>query len=134
VRQLVTERDALAQRVQDLTLFRDDVPRHKVAKNARRSVVARADEDDDIDPSAFSVSKNVRIYDEDSEDDDAFDEATENLFEETVDDFFQDDDAEDARLDAAHAHAHALAARLQSIESRAVAFLGARDDYIEDDD
>ena len=139
VHELVTERDALARRVQDLTLFRGDARRQKSSANARRAVVAHDDDevDDDIDPNAFGVNDDVDIYDEDDEDDeddDIYNEATENLFKETVDDFFEDDDAEDARLEAAHAHAHALAKRLQSIESRAVAFLGARDDFFIDDE
>ena len=136
VRELVTERDALARRVQDLTSFRSDARHQKGSANARRAVVAHDDDevDDNIDPGAFGVDDDLDISGEDDEDDDIFNEATENLFKETVDDFFEDDDAEDARLEAAHAHAHALAKRLQSIESRAVAFLGARDDFFEDDD
>lgn len=81
---------------------------------ARQHLVEHEYEDDGMDHSGPNDSEG---------DSDAFDVATESLFQETVDEFFEDADAEDARLEIDHAHAYALAKRLQSLESRAVDLL-----------
>jgi len=76
--------------------------------------LARTDEDEDDFPYA----------DDDAEMDEIFNDVTENaLFKETVEEFFEEDDAEDERLEADHAHAYALAQRLRSLEARATSLL-----------
>ena len=80
-----------------------------------QTLIEHEHEDEDIDSGDVHEG-----YEDDS---DAFDVATESLFQETVDEFFEDADAEDARLDVDHANAYALAKRLQSLESRAVDLL-----------
>ena len=75
--------------------------------------LARAAEEDEEDD-----------FDDDAEMDEIFNNVTENaLFKETVEEFFEEDDAEDERLEADHAHAYALAQRLRSLEARATSLL-----------
>lgn len=128
VREISSERDALRRRVEEMTSARagasDRAHRtrrvEKLTELIRRSILT----DEDVDENNAGRSTAL-----DDDDDDAFDAVavavaeTDHLFRETVDDFFEDDDAEDERLEAEHRRAYALARRLQSIESRAAALL-----------
>ena len=89
--------------------------RSKMNAFTHQTLIEHEHEDEDMDSGDVHEG-----YEDDS---DAFDVATESLFQETVDEFFEDADAEDARLDVDHANAYALAKRLQSLESRAVDLL-----------
>lgn len=89
--------------------------RSKMNDFTHQTLIEHEHEDEDMDSGDVHEG-----YEDDS---DAFDVATESLFQETVDEFFEDADAEDARLDVDHANAYALAKRLQSLESRAVDLL-----------
>ena len=136
VRDVMLERDALKRQVENLrrravnrktastppsrlmspSLLRSARKSEYSSANAfnRQHLVEHEYEDDGMDHSGPNDSEG---------DSDAFDVATESLFQETVDEFFEDADAEDARLEIDHAHAYALAKRLQSLESRAVDLL-----------
>ena len=89
--------------------------RSKMNDFTHQTLIEHEHEDEDMD--------SGDVHEGDEDDSDAFDVATESLFQETVDEFFEDADAEDARLDVDHANAYALAKRLQSLESRAVDLL-----------
>lgn len=89
--------------------------RSKMNSFTHQTLIEHEHEDEDMD--------SGDVHEGDEDDSDAFDVATESLFQETVDEFFEDADAEDARLDVDHANAYALAKRLQSLESRAVDLL-----------
>ena len=146
VREISSERDALRRRIEEMTSARareiaspkkpsstpspssssragasDRAHRtrrvEKLTELIRRSILT----DEDVDENDAGRSTAL----DDDADADAFDAVaeTDNLFRETVDDFFEDDDAEDERLEAEHRRAYALARRLQSIESRAAALL-----------
>jgi len=134
------ERDALRIRVEDLThrasarasaapAAKKTAPaRIQSARNPKRSVVNLARQtlmENDVD--AMGDEDDEELEEEEDEEEygeyGAFDVAAESLFQETVDEFFEDADAEDARLDADHAHAYALAKRLHTLESRAANLL-----------
>ena len=145
VREISSERDALRRRIEEMTSARareiaspkkpsstpspssssragasDRAHRtrrvEKLTELIRRSILT----DEDVDEN--DAGRSTALDDDDDDDDDAVAE-TDHLFRETVDDFFEDDDAEDERLEAEHRRAYALARRLQSIESRAAALL-----------
>ena len=145
VREISSERDALRRRVEEMTSARarnrlaeetllDAVtvvivsrgrvrPRapHASRRKAHRTHSTVHSHHEGVDENDAGRSTAL----DDDADADAFDAVaeTDNLFRETVDDFFEDDDAEDERLEAEHRRAYALARRLQSIESRAAALL-----------
>jgi DNA repair exonuclease SbcCD ATPase subunit len=136
-RDAMLERDALKRQVENLrrravnrkttstppsrmmspSLLRSESKNARSKMNAftHQTLIEHEHEDEDMD--------SGDVHEGDEDDSDAFDVATESLFQETVDEFFEDADAEDARLDIDHAHAYALAKRLQSLESRAVDLL-----------
>jgi len=136
-RDAMLERDALKRQVENLRrravnrktastppsrmmsppLLRSESNNARPKMNAftHQTLIEHEHEDEDMD--------SGDVHEGDEDDSDAFDVATESLFQETVDEFFEYDDAEDARLDVDHAHAYALAKRLQSLESRAVDLL-----------
>jgi len=136
-RDAMLERDALKRQVENLRrravnrktastppsrmvsppLLRSESKNARSKMNAftHQTLIEHEHEDEDMD--------SGDVHEGDEDDSDAFDVATESLFQETVDEFFEDADAEDARLDVDHANAYALAKRLQSLESRAVDLL-----------
>lgn len=136
-RDAMLERDALKRQVENLrrravnrktastppsrmmspSLLRSESKNARSKMNAftHQTLIEHEHEDEDMD--------SGDVHEGDEDDSDAFDVATESLFQETVDEFFEDADAEDARLDVDHANAYALAKRLQSLESRAVDLL-----------
>jgi len=136
-RDAMLERDALKRQVENLRrravnrktastppsrmvsppLLRSESKNARSKMNAftHQTLIEHEHEDEDMD--------SGDVHEGDEDDSDAFDIATESLFQETVDEFFEDADAEDARLDVDHANAYALAKRLQSLESRAVDLL-----------
>ena len=123
VRKLSMERDSLLSQVNELAELVESVRTpspslrqaliHRAPLSSMKRL-ARTDEDEDDFPYA----------DDDAEMDEIFNDVTENaLFKETVEEFFEEDDAEDERLEADHAHAYALAQRLRSLEARATSLL-----------
>ena len=136
-RDAMLERDALKRQVENLRrravnrktastppsrmvsppLLRSESKNARLKMNSftHQTLIEHEHEDEDMD--------SGDVHEGDEDDSDAFDVATESLFQETVDEFFEDADAEDARLDVDHANAYALAKRLQSLESRAVDLL-----------
>jgi len=123
VRKLSMERDSLLSQVNELAELVESVRTpspslrqaliHRAPLSSMKRL-ARTDEDEDDFPYA----------DDDAEMDEIFNDVTENaLFKETVEEFFEEDDAEDERLEADHAHAYALAQSLRSLEARATSLL-----------
>jgi DNA repair exonuclease SbcCD ATPase subunit len=123
VRKLSMERDSLLSQVNELAELVESVRTpspslrqaliHRAPLSSMKRL-ARTDEDED----------NFPYADDDAEMDEIFNDVTENaLFKETVEEFFEEDDAEDERLEADHAHAYALAQRLRSLEARATSLL-----------
>jgi DNA repair exonuclease SbcCD ATPase subunit len=123
VRKLSMERDSLLSQVNELAELVESVRTpspslrqaliHRAPLSSMKRL-ARTDDDED----------NFPYADDDAEMDEIFNDVTENaLFKETVEEFFEEDDAEDERLEADHAHAYALAQRLRSLEARATSLL-----------
>ena len=124
-RELTAERDVLARQVEELAN----------AQRARRALAGFTSEssardaegelgDDDQDDADDADDADDDLDDLDA---DAFDETTGNLVRSSVDGFFEEDDELDAQLEADRERAHALARRLQSIESRAAVLLSLRE-------
>lgn len=125
VRRLSMERDSLLSQVNELAELVESVRTpspslrqtlvHRAPMSSMKRL-ARAAEEDEEDDFPFA--------DDDAEMDEIFNNVTENaLFKETVEEFFEEDDAEDERLEADHARAYALAQRLRSLEARATSLL-----------
>ena len=92
------------------TRARDDAD-GRLARGRLRPTRDDDDDDDDEDDDED---------DEDDDEDDGDERASSALAEAAVDDFFAEDDAEDARIDADRARARALARRLERVRTRVV--------------